>query len=128
VFVSHNLKKKVILKYKGLFISLINMIQIESDKLLTSRLDSLEQGVCVLDSRVAALDDKIGHVIQMNSEILLQSNQNFRDMREKLDDHRTELKKSIRQIRGSFSTKCQLILFVSGLASWTLFMGWIMWT
>lgn len=104
------------------------MIQIESDKLLTSRLDSLEQGVCVLDSRVAALDDKIGHVIQMNSEILLQSNQNFRDMREKLDDHRTELKKSIRQIRGSFSTKCQLILFVSGLASWTLFMGWIMWT
>ena len=103
------------------------MIQVESDKFLSSRLASLEQGVTVLDNRVSALDDKVSHVIQMNSEILIQSNENFREMRQQLNDHSTELKKSIRQIRGSFSTKCQLIMFAMGLASWTLFKAWVMW-
>ena len=81
----------------------------------------------MLDNRVAALDDKVAHVIQMNSEIMIQSNENFREMRRTLDDHRTELKKSIRQIKGSFSTKCQLMMFALGLTLWTIFMAWVMW-
>lgn len=104
------------------------MIQVESDNFLGSRLASLEQGVTVLDNRVSALDDKVSHVIQMNSEILTQSSNNFREMRQQLNDHRTELKKSIRQIRGSFSTKCQLIMFATGLTSWTVFMAWMLWS
>lgn len=104
------------------------MIQVESDKFLGSRLASLEQGVTVLDNRVSALDDKVSHVIQMNSEIMRQSHDNFSDMRQQLNDHRTELKKSIRQIRGSFGTKCQLIMFAVGLMSWTVFMVWMMWS
>ena len=104
------------------------MIQVESDNFLGSRLASLEQGVTVLDNRVSALDDKVSHVIQMNCEILTQSSNNFREMRQQLNDHRTELKKSIRQIRGSFSTKCQLIMFATGLTSWTVFMAWMLWS
>jgi len=103
------------------------MIQAQSDKVIAERLHSLEQGVTVLDNRVAQLDDKVAHVIQMNSEMLLQSNENFREMRRTLDDHRAELKQSIRQIKGNFSTKCQLIAFALGLASWTIFMAWVMW-
>ena len=75
------------------------MLVNETDKLLGRRLDSLEKGVSQLDNRVASLDDKVSHVIQMNSEIMIQSNENFRDIRSTLDEHRTELKKSIRQIR-----------------------------
>lgn len=103
------------------------MIQASSDKLISERLNTLEHGVNVLDNRVAALDDKVAHVIQMNSEIMIQSNENFREMRRTLEDHRAELKKSIRQIKGNFSTKCQLIFFASGLGAWTLFMAWVMW-
>jgi len=103
------------------------MIQVASDKLIAERLNTLENGVNVLDNRVAALDDKVAHVIQMNSEIMIQSNENFREMRRTLDDHRAELKKSIRQIKSTFSTKCQLMLFAGGLGAWTLFMAWVMW-
>lgn len=95
--------------------------------LLMGRLDILEQGVTTLDSRVASLDDKVTHVIQMNSELLIQSNENFRHVKAALEDQRQDLKKSIRQIRGSFSTRCQLIGFALVLSSWTLFMAWVMW-
>ena len=101
------------------------MLVNETDKLLGHRLDSLEQGVTKLDSRVASLDDKVSHVIQMNSEIMIQANENFRDMRSTLDAHRTEIKKSIRQIRGRWSTQCYVIMFAIGLTLWTIFMAWV---
>ena len=101
------------------------MLVNETDKLLGRRLDSLEKGVTQLDNRVASLDDKVSHVIQMNSEIMIQSNENFRDMRSTLDAHRTEIKKSIRQIRGRWSTQSYVIMFAVGLTIWTIFMGWV---
>jgi hypothetical protein len=103
------------------------MLAGETDTLIASRLQSLEQGVEHLDGKVAALDDKVSHVIQMNAEIMIQSNENFRDMRSQLDDHRSELKRSIHQIRGQYSTRCQLFTFGLGLAVWTMFMAWVMW-
>ena len=104
------------------------MLVNETDKLLGRRLDSLEKGVSQLDNRVASLDDKVSHVIQMNSEIMIQSNENFRDIRSTLDEHRTELKKSIRQIRGRWSTQCYVIMFAVGLTLWTIFMAWVIWS
>ncbi|MDA7839029.1 hypothetical protein N9A45_01725 [bacterium] len=104
------------------------MLAVESDKLLASRLNTLEEGVHVLDNRVAALDDKVSHVIQMNSEIMIQSNENFREMRSTLNEHKQELKKSIKQIRGRYSSQCQLIMFGTGLALWTFFVAWVMWS
>ena len=71
------------------------MLAGETDKMLGHRLETLEKGVHVLDDRVKSLDDKVTHVIQMNSELMIQSNENFREMRGQLDAHRTELKKSI---------------------------------
>jgi regulator of replication initiation timing len=103
------------------------MLAAETDRLLASRLDTLEQGVGKLDNRVSALDDKVSHVIQMNSELMIQSNENFREMRSTLNDHKAELKKSIRQIKGRYSTQCQLIMFGMGLFLWTFFMAWVMW-
>jgi len=104
------------------------MIQASDDTFIADRLNTLERGVNVLDTRVAALDDKVAHVIQMNSELMIQSNENFRDMRRALDDQRTELRKSIRQLKGNFSTKCQLVMFGLGLSMWTVFMAWVMWS
>ena len=103
------------------------MLAHESDKLLDARLQSLERGVDTLDTRVSALDDKVSHVIQMNSELMIQSNENFRDIRSALDDQRAELKQSLKQLRGTYSTRCQLIAFGCGLFSWTMFMAWVMW-
>ena len=104
------------------------MLASETDKLLASRLGTLEQGVSVLDTRVAALDDKVSHVIQMNSELMIQSNENFREMRSTLDEHKQELKKSIRQIKGRFTSQCQIVMFGTGLAAWTIFVAWVMWS
>jgi hypothetical protein len=103
------------------------MLQGESEKILVGRLQKLEDGVSLLDTRVAALDDKVSHVIQMNSELMITTNENYRSMRDQLDDHRTELKKSIRQLSGSFGSRCQLVGVAISLSSWTLFMAWVMW-
>ena len=103
------------------------MLVSENDKCFAKQLKSLEEGVSVLDNRVAALDDKVTHVIQMNSELMIQTNENYRDIRSTMDEHRTELKKQIKQISGRYSTRCQLIGFGIGLSTWTLFMAWVMW-
>lgn len=103
------------------------MLAVETDKLLASRLDTLENGVHVLDNRVAALDDKVSHVIQMNSELMIQSNENFREMRTTLNEHKQDLKKSIKQIRGRYTSQCQLMMFGTGLVLWTGFVAWVMW-
>jgi len=102
------------------------MLANETDKILGHRLETLEQGVAKLDGRVLALDDKVSHVIQMNSELMIQSNENFREMRGQLDEHRTELKKSIRQIKGNWSQQCYVISFAIGLTTWTIFMIWVL--
>lgn len=103
------------------------MLANETDKLLGQRLETLEKGVHKLDGRVQSLDDKVSHVIQMNSEIMIQSNENFREMRANLDAHRNELKKSIRQIRGNWSSKCYVMGFAIALTTWTFFMAWVLW-
>tara|TARA_B110001452_G_scaffold184409_1_gene155000 strand:+ start:2676 stop:2990 length:315 start_codon:yes stop_codon:yes gene_type:complete len=103
------------------------MLVSENGNRFAKQLKSLEEGVTTLDNRVAALDDKVTHVIQMNSELMIQTNENYRDIRSTMDDHRAELKKSIKQIRGRYSTRCQLIGFGIALSAWTLFMAWVMW-
>lgn len=103
------------------------MLANETDKLLGIRLETLEKGVQQLDGRVQSLDDKVSHVIQMNSELMIQSSENFREMRGQLEDNRRELKKSIHQIRGRWSTQCYVIAFAIGLTTWTIFMAWVLW-
>jgi|TARA_B110000967_G_C18572321_1_gene405502 hypothetical protein len=103
------------------------MLANETDKLLGHRLETLERGVKQLDGRVMALDDKVSHVIQMNSELMIQSNENFREIRGTLDSHRSEMRKSIKQIRGRWSTQCYVIGFAVGLTTWTIFMAWVLW-
>lgn len=104
------------------------MLSNETDKLLGVRLQILETGVKQLDGRVRSLDDKVSHVIQMNSEIMDKQTAGFRDMRGTLDAHSRELKKSIRQIRGNWSTRCYVIAFAIGLTTWTILMTWVIWS
>lgn len=103
------------------------MLLSETENQFSSQLKSLEMGVNTLDSRVSQIDEKLNHVMQQNSEMMVRQGEEFRGLRTQLDDHRAELKKSIRQIRGGWTSQCQLIGFAIGLASWTLFMAWIMW-
>ena len=95
---------------------------------LSGRLDTLEKGVSALDSRVAELDDKVGHVIHMNSELMIQSNENFRTIHHALENNREEIKKSIRNIKSQYTSRCQLYLFGGGLALWTLFVAFVLWS
>lgn len=103
------------------------MLAQETDQLLASRLGELEKGVQILDTRVAGLDEKVAHVMQQNSEMLIRQGEEFRGLRSALDEQRAELKKSIRQLSGRYSTKCQLIMFGIGLSAWTIFMAFVMW-
>ena len=104
------------------------MLQGERDKLLTTRLEKLEDGVTLIDKKVTDLDSKVNHVIQMNSELMMQTQQNFRDMRNQLDDHRVELKQSIKHLKSRFTSKCQFASILIGLLLWTILMIWFMWS
>lgn len=111
------------------------MLTTETDKLLGTRLDSLEFGVKSLDTRVSVIDDKLTHVIQMNSELMnqtdelaQQSRENYRGLHSQLEDTKREMKKSIKQIRAGTTSNCQIIAFGFGLASWTVFVAWVMWS
>lgn len=53
------------------------MLVSENDNRFAKQLKTLEEGVTTLDNRVAALDDKVTHVIQMNSELMIQTNENY---------------------------------------------------
>lgn len=97
------------------------------DQLLGVRLEKLENGVIQLDNRVSQLDNKVGIVIQQNAEFMIQHSENFRDIRSSLEEHRSDMKKSIRHIRSQTSSRWQLIGIGSGLATWTFFMIWVMW-
>ena len=110
------------------------MLVSERSSLISSRLESLETGVKHLDQRVGVIDDKLTHVIQMSSElintsgeIMDQSKENYRGLHEQLEDTRREMKKSIQQIRSGHSSKCQIIMFGTGLGLWTIFVAWVMW-
>lgn len=95
---------------------------------ISGRLQTLEEGVSKLDSQVSQLDDKVSHVIQMNSEMMIQSNDNFRTIHHALETNREDLKKSIRQLKSQYSSKCQLYLFGLGLGVWTLFVAYVLWS
>lgn len=102
---------------------------------MSTRLESLEFGVKNLDTRVSVIDDKLTHVIQMNSELMnqtgelaQQSRDNYRGLHSQLEDTKREMKKSINQIRVGSTSKCQIIAFGLGLASWTIFVAWVMWS
>ena len=56
------------------------MLQGESEKILVGRLQKLEDGVGLLDTRLTCLDDKVSHVIHMNSELMITTNENYRNM------------------------------------------------
>jgi len=103
------------------------MLVHENNTLLSHRLETLEKGVEKLDGRVLALDDKLSHVICMNSELMVQTNENFREMRGLVNATRIEMKKSIRQIRGGWTSQCYIISFAVGLGTWTIFMAWVLW-
>ena len=95
---------------------------------MSGRFETLEQGVAKLDSKVSQLDDKVAHVIQMNSEMMIQSNDNFRTIHHTLESNREELNKSIRKIRSQYTSRFQLYLFGSILTVWTLFVAYVLWS
>ena len=97
------------------------MLVSETSNLLSTRLESLEFGVKNLDTRVSVIDDKLTHVIQMNSELMnqtgelaQQSRDNYRGLHSQLEDTKREMKKSINQIRVGSTSKCQIIAFGLG--------------
>ena len=104
------------------------MLSVSPTEKFSGRLQSLEEGVSKLDPQVAQLDDKVSHVIQMNSEMMIQSNENFRTIHHALETNREDIKKSIRKIKSQFTSKCQLYLFGLGLGTWTLFVAYVLWS
>ena len=103
------------------------MLVQENELHLVTRLGDLEKGVKHLDDRISNLDEKVMHVMQQNSEMLIRQGEEFRGLRDAMEDHRSQLDRSIRTIKGQYSSRCQLIGFGAALTSWTIFMAWVMW-
>ena len=95
---------------------------------ISGRLETLELGVSKLDTQVAQLDDKVAHVIQMNSEMMIQSNENFRNIHHALETNREDIKSSLRKLKSQYTSKCQLYAFGVGLGGWTLFVAYVLWS
>ena len=93
---------------------------------LDDRLGNLEKGVNQLDKRVGEIDNKLGHVIAMNQEMMIQSNDNFRNMHSVLEESKESLQKSINKIKNQYTSKFQLYLFGFILFIWTAFVAFIL--
>jgi len=95
---------------------------------ISGRLETLELGVSKLDTQVAQLDDKVAHVIQMNSEMMINNNENFRNIHHALETNREDIKSSLRKLKSQYTSKCQLYAFGIGLGVWTLFVAYVLWS
>jgi regulator of replication initiation timing len=93
---------------------------------MDDRLDKLETGVDRLDKRVGEIDAKLGHVIQLNQEMMIQSNEGFRNMHSSLELNKEILQKSINKIKSQYTSKFQLYLFGLILLIWTIFVAFIL--
>jgi len=93
---------------------------------IDSRLGNLEKGVTALDARVGEIDNKLGHVILLNQEMMLNNNDNFRHMHSVLEESKDTLQKSINKIKSQYTSKFQLYLFGFILAIWTFFVAFIL--
>tara|TARA_B110000090_G_scaffold207970_1_gene260577 strand:+ start:950 stop:1255 length:306 start_codon:yes stop_codon:yes gene_type:complete len=93
---------------------------------IQNRLGNLEKGVDLLDQRVGEIDNKLGHVIAMNQEMMIQSNDNFRNMHSVLEESKETLQKSINKIKSQYTSRFQLYLFGFILFIWTAFVAFIL--
>jgi len=93
---------------------------------IDDRLGHLEKGVDLLDQRVGEIDNKLGHVIAMNQEMMIQSNDNFRNMHSVLEESKESLQKSINKIKSQYSSKFQIYLFGGVLFVWTAFVAFVL--
>jgi regulator of replication initiation timing len=93
---------------------------------IDDRLGNLEKGVDLLDQRVGEIDNKLGHVIAMNQEMMIQSNDNFRNMHSVLEESKESLQKSINKIKSQYTSRFQLYLFGGVLFVWTAFVAYIL--
>jgi len=90
-------------------------------RLLSSRVESL-------DNKVSELDNKVSHVIQMNSELMIQTGENYRNLRETLEDQKNEMKTVFKKLKAQTSTKCQWFFLLFVLIAWTWLMIWMMYS
>ena len=72
------------------------------------KLSELQNSVSELDGKIASLDDKVNHVIQMNGEMMVQSSENFRQIKTQMEDQRDKLDYSLRKLQRQTTTKCQM--------------------
>lgn len=89
-------------------------------------MNRLSNRVESLDNKVTELDNKVSHVIQMNSELLIQTGENYRNLRDTLEDQKNELKTVFKKLRAQTSTKCQWWFLLIVLVGWTILMMWVL--
>ena len=63
------------------------------------KLRELQSSVTELDGKLSSLDDKVNHVIQMNGEMMVQSSENFRDIKTQMEDQRDKLNASLKKLQ-----------------------------
>ena len=103
----------------ALICSIVMLNELTDMKMLSNRVESL-------DNKVSELDNKVSHVIQMNSELMIQTGENYRNLRNTLEDQKEELKTVFKKLRAQTSTKCQWWFLLVVLVGWTVLMMWIL--
>lgn len=102
-----------------LILYIIMLTELTDMNRLSNRVESL-------DNKVTELDNKVSHVIQMNSELLIQTGENYRNLRDTLEDQKNELKTVFKKLRAQTSTKCQWWFLLIVLVGWTILMMWVL--
>lgn len=102
-----------------LILYIIMLTELTDMNRLSNRVESL-------DNKVTELDNKVSHVIQMNSELMIQTGENYRNLRNTLEDQKNELKTVFRKLRAQTSTKCQWWFLLIVLVAWTILMLWVL--
>lgn len=91
------------------------------------KLSELQNSVSELDGKIASLDDKVNHVIQMNGEMMVQSSENFRQIKTQMEDQRDKLDYSLRKLQRQTTTKCQMYSMMFAMAAWSIVILYYIW-
>jgi peptidoglycan hydrolase CwlO-like protein len=91
------------------------------------KLRELQSSVSELDGKISNLDDKVNHVIQMNGEMMVQSSENFREIKHQMEDQRDKLNASLRKLQAQTTTRCQMYGMVFAMGAWSILILYYLW-
>ncbi len=98
---------------------------VEDQGTMLVRLQNVENGVRELDKKVAQIDDKVSHSINIQGEMATNIGEQFSSLRHQMSDQEKMIKKWQKQTMGNWFTNIKFYISLLGFIGWWLLMIWL---